>query len=401
MKTKSTKLKGAIVLLLAVAMLSTGFAVAAKTPTASYTTGMPAHPSNPVTRNQLVWDNGDFGGGNLLSSQYAANYPFESEMADDFILDATASIAEVVAVGGFWNGAAVNPMDVTVIFYADDGTGNMPTGAGMTEPYTTALQMETHTAVMGTDNGDGSFTYDITLNAPFTAQAGVKYWFVARGDLGFPPQWGFAVSTSQQLHSAMQGFPALGTAYWTDPGYGDVSFKLYSGSADVTPPTTTCTIVGGTVTLAATDDMSGVAFTVYTLDGGALTNYTAPFEAAVGDHTLVFYSVDNAGNHEAAQTKTFTVAPPITIAIKGGFGITATITNGGADPINATGSIAVTGLVFPKNKDIPATTIAAGADATAKMTVFGFGPTTITVTVNGVEQTASGMVLLVFVIGVK
>jgi len=35
------------------------------------------------------------------------------------------------------------------------------------------------------------------------------------------------------------------------------------------------------------------------------------------------------------------------------------------------------------------------------MTVFGFGPTTITVTANGLTATAKGTVILVFVIGVK
>ncbi|HZD60688.1 MAG TPA: Ig-like domain-containing protein, partial [Anaerolineae bacterium] len=54
-----------------------------------------------------------------------------------------------------------------------------------------------------------------------------------------------------------------------------------------------------TVTLAATDNLSGVARTEYSLDGTNWTTYTGPFAVATEGTTTVYCrSVDNAGNEE-------------------------------------------------------------------------------------------------------
>jgi hypothetical protein len=79
---------------------------------------------------------------------------------------------------------------------------------------------------MGTDNGDGTFIYDIVLYKPFDCLARTKYWIAFQWIGSYPPQWGWCVSDSQQLHDCMQGFPLLGCPYWTDPGYGDVAFQI-------------------------------------------------------------------------------------------------------------------------------------------------------------------------------
>ena len=57
------------------------------------------------------------------------------------------------------------------------------------------------------------------------------------------------------------------------------------------------------VTLAATDNLSGVAATYYTVDGGALQSGTLTIDSE-GAHTITYWSVDAAGNAEAAQTAT-------------------------------------------------------------------------------------------------
>ena len=81
---------------------------------------------------------------------------------------------------------------------------------------------------------------------------------------------------------------------------------------DATAPVTTATPdrpggPGGwytapvTVTLTATDALSGVASTEYSLDGGPWTAYTDPVEVAgAGAHTLDYRSTDVAGNVETA-----------------------------------------------------------------------------------------------------
>jgi hypothetical protein len=213
----------------------------------------------------------------------------------------------------------------------------------------------------------------------------------------------------------MQGFPLLGYNYWTDPGYGDVSFQLIGGTGgDTVPPVTTCTLAGTmqggvyitdvTATLTATDDNSGVNFTMYKIDSGAWTVYTAPFVVSGnGAHTIHFYSQDKAGNTETEKTSTFTIQYPIQITIKGGLGITATIKNNGTTALtNLSWSITLDGkLIFVgKSKTGTVATLAAGADTKVKDFVFGFGKTTITVDAGGVEATATGTVLLFFVVGV-
>ncbi|HET6382600.1 MAG TPA: hypothetical protein VFJ58_04340 [Armatimonadota bacterium] len=85
---------------------------------------------------------------------------------------------------------------------------------------------------------------------------------------------------------------------------------------DTTAPATTASLSGPagqngwyagpvTVTLSATDPdgPSDQLVTYYSLDGGTLQTYTAPFIIS-GDarHTLSFWSEDHAGNHEATQT---------------------------------------------------------------------------------------------------
>ena len=84
-------------------------------------------------------------------------------------------------------------------------------------------------------------------------------------------------------------------------------------SDDTTPPVTTHTLdppepdgLNGwykndvTVTLNATDDISGVNHTYYNVNSGEWKIYTEPFTISEdGEDILIeYYSVDNAGNHE-------------------------------------------------------------------------------------------------------
>lgn len=86
---------------------------------------------------------------------------------------------------------------------------------------------------------------------------------------------------------------------------------------DSTPPVTTASGMGlrwrndtATVQFAATDDLSGVAATVYRVDNGewkigAEVQVRAPKDHSNdGEHVVEFYSVDNALNQEATQSVT-------------------------------------------------------------------------------------------------
>ena len=72
------------------------------------------------------------------------------------------------------------------------------------------------------------------------------------------------------------------------------------------------------VTLSTGEDLSGVAKTFYSVDGGAAQAYTGTFAHSLkGAHTITFWSEDNAGNVESAtnnklEIKIDGIAPTIT-----------------------------------------------------------------------------------------
>jgi hypothetical protein len=127
---------------------------------------------------------------------------------------------------------------------------------------------------------------------------------------------------------------ALSTTYtvWvnaTDPGgSGLYTRKWYTFTtlSDSTPPITTIFFTGAigenswfvspvTITLTATDDMTGVDYTMYRLDLGSWNMYTSPFAVSNDStHMIEYYSVDNVGNTEPVKSADFKIdqTPPIT-----------------------------------------------------------------------------------------
>jgi hypothetical protein len=77
---------------------------------------------------------------------------------------------------------------------------------------------------------------------------------------------------------------------------------------DLTPPVSTATTNGVTLTLSATDDLSGVAGTWYTLNGGTAKQYTSAVTLPAGADVIAYWSVDVAGNTETAHTLDY-IAP--------------------------------------------------------------------------------------------
>jgi len=98
------------------------------------------------------------------------------------------------------------------------------------------------------------------------------------------------------------------------PTYNDTITLL-----DATHPTTTISLSGVegangwftsnvTVTLSATDDISGVEKTEYSLDNVTWSTYTAPFTVSAEGNTTVYYkSTDKAGNVETMKIGTIKI----------------------------------------------------------------------------------------------
>jgi len=83
-----------------------------------------------------------------------------------------------------------------------------------------------------------------------------------------------------------------------------------------------------TFTLAASDQSSGVATTTYSIDGGAEQYGTSVSVSGDGVHTVRYFSLDNAGNRESAETAVVRIdgtAPQVTCAQAGRWFKTRTV----------------------------------------------------------------------------
>lgn len=169
----------------------------------------------------------------------------------------------------------------------------------------------------------------------------------------------------------------------------------YSGSVG-TPIQFTGDATGGTAPYSYAWDFG---------DGATSTeqNPTHTYNSA-GDFTATLTVTDNQGA-TASDTAAVTIAGPQIeiVKIAGGKGITVTVKNTGT--MDATGiayNISCKGGLILKGKSAQGTVdIAAGANATVSSKVLGFGKTTITATVGDQTKTATGFVLLMFVLGVQ
>lgn len=123
------------------------------------------------------------------------------------------------------------------------------------------------------------------------------------------------VSTSSPLSFTAEGANQTQAVTVTDIAGNSATFTSPAVNIDLTPPVTTGSASGDTVTLSATDNLSGVAETYFTVDGGAQQTYSSPFTVnAMAGHSISYWSVDIAGNVEAAHTLTVDTVPPSTTA---------------------------------------------------------------------------------------
>jgi hypothetical protein len=156
------------------------------------------------------------------SSQLDTVYPFNSQVADDFVLQSGGNtITDVHWWGIWWNaGPPGNATAFNIIFYADDPANpGKPTGSGMADPTSTNIAIRTLAASAVGETADpfnvAGFHYDAVLSPPVTLAPG-HYWMAIQSVNTFPPQWGWA-DNGATAGNACQGFPLLGYAYWQQP----------------------------------------------------------------------------------------------------------------------------------------------------------------------------------------
>lgn len=240
-----------------------------------------------------------------------------------------------------WNNQGLSSGDATYGPLCYDTVA--PTVAGATSPG---------------EPGSGWFNSSVTLTLSATDPGGSNASGVAHiywGDNNSSCQPGSTSSCS--VYSSGVAFQSQGAnqvKFFSEDNAGNYS-GVGSQTIDIdeTAPTTTIGLSGAlvgqvwesavTVVLTATDNLSGVAATYYSLDGGANTPYAGSFGVSTpGSHTVTFYSVDVAGNKAASQTTNFTIESP-----------TTTTLTASANPILVGASVTLTATVTPSISGTP------------------------------------------------
>ncbi|MCK5260764.1 MAG: hypothetical protein KAJ44_01115 [Thermoplasmatales archaeon] len=101
--------------------------------------------------------------------------------------------------------------------------------------------------------------------------------------------------------------------YYSVDNEGNVEdVKSASFKVDSVPPVTTAHVSGNDIWLTATDDMSGVNWIEFRIDGGSVQIGNSFTFASEGAHQVDFHSIDIAGNVEPWKSITVTIdyTPP-------------------------------------------------------------------------------------------
>ncbi|MFX1518965.1 MAG: OmpL47-type beta-barrel domain-containing protein, partial [Promethearchaeota archaeon] len=138
--------------------------------------------------------------------------------------------------------------------------------------------------------------WDFTIDTTLLADGWHDFWLYANDTAGNEnvTHYRFRIdNTSPQTMITLSGTPGLDTWYISDV----------------------------TVTLSATDNISGVATTAYSFDYISWITYTGPFNVITEGTTTIFYnSTDNAGNVETTNIKIIRIdktSPTTTIGLTG------------------------------------------------------------------------------------
>lgn len=195
-----------------------------------------------------------------------------------------------VTVGGTATDAAGNTAKASATAPAADNTAPTLTGAPTTSP-----------------NGAGWYSGNVTID-----------WTAADPESGIP-----TAPADTTITGEGSGLTSS-TSVTNGVGLATTATSSPAVNIDRTAPTTgisgtSNSWVNGVVTveLAATDNLSGVGSTEYTVDGGSAQTGTSFTLATEGEHSITFRSVDKAGNAETVQTATVRIdqtAPTISHA---------------------------------------------------------------------------------------
>jgi hypothetical protein len=209
---------------LAICVVTTGTAAALDLQSGPYTfngDGLGAFDCDGETKWDQLPD-----GASGLSSQDDQCYPFNSQVADNFMGDG-GDVTGFGWWGLFWNGSPINATDFRVSIWASDADG-CP-GELVCENVVSAVQ---------TDEGGGTFSYCANFPA-CPKEAGVSYHIGAQAIFCFPPQWGYVSGAGDGQECCFRGelfgFPDWVTATTVFGIPYELSGVIYNGGGGGTP----------------------------------------------------------------------------------------------------------------------------------------------------------------------
>ncbi len=229
-------------------------------------------------------------------------------------IDKTKPVIDAVA-SGTKNAAGWYQADVTVSFPASDALSGIASSSAAEVLAEGKNQSASGTATdrAGNSNGAGVSGINVDKTKPELSGSAPDGWH--NGDVTVTWQ------ASDALSGLANGVPAASTVKGegsnlsattsvSDVAGNDRTTTVSGIKIDRSKPTTTAEVAqapesgwyqsGPQVTLKGSDNLSG-ATTFYTVNGGAKQTYSAPFTVgAEGTNTVVFWSVDGAGNIEDA-----------------------------------------------------------------------------------------------------
>ena len=246
-------------------------------------------------------------------------------------IDKTAPTISALATG-IRNAAGWYHENVTVSFTANDdlsgltGTpANNILGEGADQGVTATV-----TDAAGNSSSAGVSGINVDTTAPTLTGSFAAGWHTTDVTVNWSCTDALSGPAAQPAPDVVtgEGDNLSSTASCTDVAGNFTTTTVTGISIDRSAPTTVATVPeplpsgwygdAVTVTLAGSDNLSGVASTLYTLDGAAPETYSGAFTVETsGVHTVSFWSVDGAGNVESAGApltlKVDTVAPTTTV----------------------------------------------------------------------------------------
>jgi hypothetical protein len=206
--------------------------------------------------------------------------------------------------------------------------------------------------------------------------------------------------------SVGQGWHTVNVRAWNNMGVGSGDYTYGPIGYDTIPPVTTDRLTGTlsgslyenkvTVTLTASDPSpgSGVASTVYQVNGGTVTTYTAPFAVtSEGANTVTFHSTDNAGNVESTKSVGFSITSGTTTKLTSSLNPAAA---GKSVTFTATVSPTIAGtptgtVTFKNGATVLGTATLSSGKATHSTSTLAVGSDSITATYNGATYFLASM----------